>query len=51
MFPDFNWACSNIENIKKKFDLNKYKFIPCSPHLKIKQWPYYNQLIDLIKKI
>ena len=52
MFPDFNWACSNIENIKKKFDLNKYiiLFPFCSPHLKIKKWPYYNQLIDLIKK-
>ncbi len=52
MFPDFNWACSNIENIKKKFDLNKYiiLFPFCSPHLKIKKWPYYNELIDLIKK-
>ena len=52
MFPDFDWACSNIENIKKKFDLNKYiiLFPFCSPHLKIKKWPYYNELIDLIKK-
>ena len=52
MFPDFKWACSNIENIKKKFDLNKYiiLFPFCSPHLKIKKWPYYNELIDLIKK-
>ena len=52
MFPDFNWACSNIENIKKKFDLNKYiiLFPFCSPHLKIKKWPYYNELINLIKK-
>ena len=38
MFPDFKWACSNIENIKKKFDLNKYivLFPFCSPHLKLK---------------
>ncbi len=52
MFPDFKWACSNIENIKKKYDLNKYiiLFPFCSPHLKIKRWPYYNKLIDLIKK-
>ena len=52
MFPDFKWACSNIENIKKKFDLNKYivLFPFCSPHLTIKKWPYYNELIDLIKK-
>ena len=52
MFPDFKWACSNIENIKKKFDLNKYivLFPFCSPHLTIKKWPYYNELIELIKK-
>ena len=52
MYPDFKWACSNIENIKKKFDLNKYivLFPFCSPHLTIKKWPYYNELIDLIKK-
>ena len=51
MFPDFKWACSNIENIKKKFDLYKYiiLFPFCSPHLKIKKWPNYNKLIDLIK--
>ncbi len=51
MFPDFNWACSNIENIKKKFNLNKYiiLFPFCSPHLQIKKWPNYNKLIDLIK--
>ena len=52
MYPDFKWACSNIEKIKKKFDLNKYivLFPFCSPHLTIKKWPYYNELIDLIKK-
>ena len=51
MFPDFNWACSNIENIKKEFDLNKYiiLFPFCSPHLQIKKWPNYNKLIDLIR--
>jgi len=51
MSPDFKWACSNIENIKKKFDLNKYiiLFPFCSPHLKIKKWPNYNKLIDLIR--
>ena len=52
MYPDFKWACSNIEKIKKKFDLNKYivLFPFCSPHLTIKKWPYYNELIELIKK-
>ena len=51
MFPDFSWACINIENIKKEFDLNKYiiLFPFCSPHLQIKKWPNYNKLIDLIR--
>ena len=51
MLPDFKWACSNIDNIKKEFDLNKYiiLFPFCSPHLQIKKWPNYNKLINLIK--
>jgi len=51
MKPDFSWACTNIDNIKKKYDLNKYiVFFPfCSAHLQIKKWPYYNELIELIK--
>ena len=51
MSPDFSWACTNIENIKKKYDLNEYivLFPFCSAHLKIKKWPYYNELIELIK--
>jgi|TARA_A100001011_G_scaffold368672_1_gene423211 ADP-heptose:LPS heptosyltransferase len=50
--PNFNWACSNIEEIKKIFDLKKYiiLFPFCSTHLTHKKWPYYNELIDLIKK-
>ena len=49
--PDFNWSCSKIEHIKKKYDLNKYilLFPFCSPHLTAKKWPYYNELINLIK--
>tara|TARA_Y100000590_G_scaffold339148_1_gene386591 strand:- start:2062 stop:3003 length:942 start_codon:yes stop_codon:yes gene_type:complete len=52
MFPNFMWACSNIDNIKQKYNLNKYiiLFPFCSPHLMIKKWPNYNKLIDLIKK-
>jgi ADP-heptose:LPS heptosyltransferase len=51
MLPDFKWACSNIDSIKKKFGLNKYiiLFPFCSPHLQIKKWPNYNKLINLIK--
>ena len=51
MLPDFKWACSNIDSIKKEFGLNKYiiLFPFCSPHLQIKKWPNYNKLINLIK--
>ncbi len=48
--PNFSWACSNIDNIKNKYGLNKYiiLFPFCSAHLTIKKWPYYNELIELI---
>ena len=51
MFPDFTWACSDINNIKDQYKLEKYivLFPFCSPHLFNKKWPYYNELIDLIK--
>jgi len=49
--PDFNWSCSNIKNIKEKYNLDKYiMLLPfCSPHLSHKKWPYYNELIELLK--
>ena len=49
--PNFIWTCINISNIKKNYDLNKYivLFPFCSSHLQIKKWPYYNELIELIK--
>jgi len=49
--PNFSWACTNIDNIKNKYDLKKYivLFPFCSTHLHIKKWPYYNELIELIK--
>ena len=51
MKPDFSWACINIDNIKNKYNLKEYiVFFPfCSAHLNIKKWPYYNELIELIK--
>ena len=51
MHPDFAWACSDINNIKDQYKLEKYivLFPFCSPHLIKKKWPYYNELIDLIK--
>ncbi len=49
--PNFSWACSEINQIKNKYDLQKYilLFPFCSPHLSVKKWPYYDQLIGLIK--
>ena len=51
MLPDFSWACSDINNIKDEYKLDKYivLFPFCSPHLSHKKWPYYNELIDLVK--
>ena len=48
--PDFSWACSDITEIKNHYDLKKYivLFPFCSPHLTLKKWPYYNDLIQLI---
>ena len=50
--PDFSWACSDIDEIKNNFELEKFilLFPFCSPHLNIKKWPYYNDLIKLILK-
>ena len=49
--PNFSWACSEINEIKNKYDLQKYilLFPFCSPHLSVKKWPYYDKLIKLIK--
>ena len=51
MFPDFSWSCSDISKINSKYDLKKYiiLFPFCSPHLTSKKWPYYNDLIKIIK--
>jgi len=51
MNPDFAWSCSNISQIKNEYNLENYiiLFPFCSAHLAHKKWPYYNDLIDLIK--
>jgi len=48
--PDFNWAATDISEIKNFYKLKKYilLFPFCSPHLTVKKWPYYNKLIELI---
>jgi ADP-heptose:LPS heptosyltransferase len=50
MNPDFSWASSDISEIKSCYNLKKYiLFFPfCSPHLTIKKWPHFNDLIKLI---
>ena len=51
MKPNFTWATSSIDNIKREFNLDKYivLFPFCSAHLIHKKWPHYNELIDLIR--
>jgi ADP-heptose:LPS heptosyltransferase len=51
MMPNFNWSCTNIDNIKNENELKEYiiLFPFCSAHLVVKKWPYYNELIELIK--
>ena len=49
--PNFSWSCTNIDNIKNYNKLREYivLFPFCSAHLDVKKWPYYNELIKLIK--
>ena len=51
LLPDFSWSCSDINNIKSNYNLDKYilLFPFCSPHLSLKKWPYFNELIELTK--
>jgi len=51
MKPDFSWSCVNIDSIKADNKLKEYivLFPFCSAHLNVKKWPYYNELIELIK--
>ena len=44
MKPDFTWCSSDLSEIKKYYQLEKYiiLFPFCSPHLTSKKWPYYN---------
>ena len=48
--PDFSWASTDISEINNQYSLKKYilLFPFCSPHLSIKKWPHYNNLIKLI---
>ncbi|PDH19242.1 MAG: glycosyl transferase family 1 [Pelagibacterales bacterium MED-G42] len=50
--PDFKWSSSDITQIKDFYELDKYivLFPFCSPHLSIKMWPYYNDLINKVNE-
>ena len=49
--PDLTWAIINIDKIVNKYFNKKFILIfPfCSPELPHKKWPYYNDLIKMIK--
>ena len=50
--PDLSWAFKNIQNLINQNFEGKYILIfPfCSPKLIKKKWPYYNDLIELLKR-
>lgn len=50
--PDFSWAAINIDQITNKYFSKKFilLFPFCSPQLSHKKWPYFNDLIKIIKK-
>ena len=49
--PDFSWACTNVDKIVNKYFSKKFilLFPFCSPNLVHKRWPYFNELIKIIK--
>ena len=52
MSPDFSWSCVKIDKIFNEYELSNYilLFPFCSPHLTLKKWPHFNNLINLIKR-
>jgi len=49
--PDFTWASVNVDTIVNKYFGKKFilLFPFCSPQLSHKEWPYFNELIKIIK--
>ena len=49
--PDFSWARVNVDNIVNQYFGGKFilLFPFCSPQLLHKKWPYFNDLIKIIK--
>lgn len=50
--PDFSWAIINVDKIVRQYFTKEFilLFPFCSPQLTHKKWPYFNDLISLIKK-
>ena len=50
--PDFSWAGLNVDKILNKYFDKKFilLFPFCSPKLSHKKWPYFNELINIIKE-
>ncbi len=51
MNPNFSWAQTNVDNLVNQYFSKKFilLFPFCSPKLSHKKWPYYNELIKIIK--
>ena len=49
--PDFSWAADDVNKIINKYFGKKFVllFPFCSPNLQHKKWPYFNDLIKIIK--
>ena len=49
--PDFTWASVKVDKIVNKYFGKKFilLFPFCSPQLSHKKWPYFNELIKIIK--
>ena len=49
--PDFSWAKANVDKIVNKYFAGRFilLFPFCSPLLPHKKWPYFNDLIKIIK--
>ena len=50
--PDFSWAADDVSKIINKYFGKKFLllFPFCSPNLQHKKWPYFNDLIKIIRK-
>ena len=50
--PNFTWAIENVDNILEEYFNKKFilLFPFCSPELTHKKWPYFNDLIKILRE-